>query len=248
MEPEFAGKVVVVTGGSRGMGREMVHAFAERGADVVIASRKVENCRSVAAEVEQRYGVRAVPVGVNVHSWADCDRLVDAAYGELGTVDVLVNNAGASPLYPSLDLVSEEYFDKVIGINLKGPFRLGAAIGTRMAEGDGGSIVNIGSVEAIRPTPTALPYAAVKSGLNTLTEGFAQAFGPKVRVNAIQPGAFLTDISRAWPEGVEESLAGRVALGRCAEPSEIVGAALFLAGPASTYVTGAVLRVDGGWR
>jgi NAD(P)-dependent dehydrogenase (short-subunit alcohol dehydrogenase family) len=248
MEQEFAGRVVLVTGGSRGMGREMVHAFAERGAHVVIASRKEDNCRSVAAEIEQSYGVRALPIGVNVHSWADCDRLVEAAYSEFGRVDVLVNNAGASPLYPSLDLVSEEYFDKVIGINLKGPFRLAARIGTRMAEGDGGTIVNIGSIEAIRPTPTALPYAAAKAGLNALTEGFAQAFGPTVRVNAIQPGAFLTDISRAWPEEVKESVGRTVALGRCGEPSEIVGAAVFLAGPASSYVTGAVLRVDGGWR
>jgi NAD(P)-dependent dehydrogenase (short-subunit alcohol dehydrogenase family) len=248
MEQEFEGKVVLVTGGSRGMGQEMVHAFAERGADVVVASRTVEHCEAVAAEIRDRYRVHALPIGVNVSSWADCDRLVDVVYGELGRVDVLVNNAGASPLYPSLDLVSEEYFDKVIGINLKGPFRLGARIGTRMVEGDGGSIVNIGSVEAIRPQPTALPYAAAKSGLITLTEGFAQAFGPTVRVNAIQPGAFLTDISKAWPEGVVEVVEQKVALARCAEPAEIVGAAVFLAGTASSYVTGAVLRVDGGWR
>ncbi len=248
MEQEFAGKVVLVTGGSRGMGREIVHAFAERGADVVIASRKLENCETVAAEVRDKYGVRALPLGFNVSSWADCDRLVDTVYGEWGRVDVLFNNAGASPLYPSLDRVSEEYFDKVIGINLKGPFRLTALIGTRMAEGDGGSIVNIGSIEAIRPQPMALPYAAAQSGLHTFSEGFAQAFGPKVRVNTIQAGAFLTDISQGWPVGLQEEMEKKLALGRCAEPSEVVGAALFLAGSASSYVTGAVLRVDGGWR
>ncbi|SNR80777.1 SDR family NAD(P)-dependent oxidoreductase [Blastococcus mobilis] len=248
MEQEFAGKVVLVTGGSRGMGREIVHAFAERGADVVVASRKLENCETVAAEVRDKYRVRALPLGVNVSSWADCDRLVDDVYGEFGQVDVLINNAGASPLYPSLDQVTEQYFDKVMGINLKGPFRLSALIGTRMAEGDGGSIVNIGSIEAIRPQPMALPYAAAKSGLHTLSEGFAQAFGPKVRVNTIQAGAFLTDISQGWPDGLKEEMEKKVALGRCAEPSEVVGAALFLAGSASSYVTGAVLRVDGGWR
>ncbi|WP_369255392.1 SDR family NAD(P)-dependent oxidoreductase [Geodermatophilus amargosae] len=245
---EFAGKVVLVTGGSRGMGREIVHAFAERGADVVVASRKRENCEAVAAEVRDEHRVRALALGANVSSWADCDRLVDDVYGEFGRVDVLVNNAGASPLYPSLDRVSEEYFDKVIGINLKGPFRLTALIGTRMAEAGGGSIVNIGSIEAIRPQPMALPYAAAKAGLHTLSEGFAQAFGPTVRVNTIQAGAFLTDISQGWPEGLKEEMEGKVALARCAEPSEIVGAALFLAGSASSYVTGAVLRVDGGWR
>jgi NAD(P)-dependent dehydrogenase (short-subunit alcohol dehydrogenase family) len=248
MEQEFAGRVVLVTGGSRGMGKEMVHAFAERGADVIVASRNLENCQAVADEVHDKYGVRALPAGFNVSSWADCDRLVETAYGELGRVDVLVNNAGASPLYPSLDQVSEQYFDKVIGINLKGPFRLTALIGTRMAEGDGGSIVNIGSIEAIRPQPMALPYAAAKAGLHTLSEGFSQAFGPKVRVNTIQAGAFLTDISHGWPEGLRQEMEKKVALGRCAEPSEVVGAAVFLAGPTSSYVTGAVLRVDGGWR
>jgi NAD(P)-dependent dehydrogenase (short-subunit alcohol dehydrogenase family) len=248
MEQEFAGKVVLVTGGSRGMGREIVDAFAERGADVVVASRKLENCETVAAEVRDKYGVRALPVAFNASSWADCDRLVDTVYGELGRVDVLFNNAGASPLYPSLDQVSEEYFDKVIGINLKGPFRLTALIGTRMAQGDGGSIVSIGSIEAIRPQPMALPYAAAKAGLHTLSEGFAHAFGPKVRVNTIQAGAFLTDISQGWPDGLREEMEQKVALGRCAEPSEIVGAALFLAGSASSYITGAALRVDGGWR
>lgn len=248
MEQEFAGKVVVVTGGSRGMGREIVHAFAERGADVVIASRKLDRCEAVAAEVRDKYGARALPVGFNASSWQDCDQLLETVYAELGRVDVLFNNAGASPLYPSLDQVSEEYFDKVIGINLKGPFRLAALVGTRMAAADGGSIVNIGSIEAIRPQPMALPYAAAKAGLHVLSEGFAQAFGPKVRVNTIQAGAFLTDISQGWPEGLKQEMEKKVALGRCAEPSEVVGAALFLAGKASSYVTGAVLRVDGGWR
>lgn len=248
MDQEFKGQVVLVTGGSRGMGREIVHAFAERGADVVVASRRLENCETVAAEVREQYGVRALPVGFNVSSWDDCNRLVDTVCAEFGRVDVLVNNAGASPLYPSLDQVSEEYFDKVIGINLKGPFRLSALIGTRMAEGDGGSIVSIGSIEATRPQPMALPYAAAKAGLHTLTEGFAQAFGPKVRINTIQAGAFLTDISQGWPEGLKEEMEAKVALGRCAEPSEVVGAALFLASQASSYVTGAVLKVDGGWR
>jgi NAD(P)-dependent dehydrogenase (short-subunit alcohol dehydrogenase family) len=248
MEQDFAGKVVLVTGGSRGMGREIVRAFAARGADVVIASRKLENCEALAEEVREAHGVRALPVAFSASSWADCDRLVETVYAELDRVDVLFNNAGASPLYPSLDQVSEEYFDKVIGINLKGPFRLAALVGTRMAESGGGSIINIGSIEAIRPQPMALPYAAAKAGLHTFSEGFAHAFGPGVRVNTIQAGAFLTDISEGWPEGLREEMEQKVALQRCAEPHEVVGAALFLAGEASSYVTGALLRVDGGWR
>ncbi|MFT4287941.1 SDR family NAD(P)-dependent oxidoreductase [Nocardioides sp.] len=249
MEQEFAGRTVVVTGGSRGMGRELVHAFAARGAAVVVASRKLDACEAVAAEVTEQYGVRALPVAFNASSWADCDELVETVYGELGRVDVLVNNAGLSPHYPSLAEVSEALFDKVIAVNLRGPFRLTAAIGTRMAADEGGSIVNIGSIEAIRPGEHALPYAAAKAGLHVLTEGFARAFGPKVRVNTVQPGAFLTDISDNWMPGLREQMEANVALGRCAEPAEIVGSVLFFASSSSSsYATGALLRLDGGWR
>lgn len=244
---ELSGKVALVTGGSRGLGAEMVRAFAAQGAHVVVASRKLANCQALAAEVSGQFGVRALPVAVNVSDWSQCDHLVEAAYAEFGQVDVLINNAGLSPLYPSLDQVTEELFDKVIAVNLKGPFRLAAVIGTRMAAGAGGTIVNIGSIEAIRPSASALPYAAAKGGLHILSEGFAQAFGPKVRVNTIQAGPFLTDIATHWAEGTKERVEQAVALRRCAEPSEIVGAALFFATSASSYATGALLRLDGGW-
>lgn len=244
---DMTGRVAVVTGGSRGLGRAMVEAFAARGADVVVASRKTDGCESVARTVRDRYGRRALAVGCNVSHWEQCDRLVDAAYGEFGRVDVLVNNAGLSPLYPSLDEVSEALWDKVIGVNLKGPFRLSSLVGTRMSQAGGGSIINISSTEAARPQPNALPYAAAKAGLNALTEGLARAFGPKVRVNAIQCGPFRTDISRAWPPGTVERLSAATALGRCGEPSDIVGAALYLASDASAFCTGAVLRLDGGF-
>ncbi|MFE3000921.1 SDR family NAD(P)-dependent oxidoreductase [Nocardia sp. NPDC059246] len=242
------GQVVVVTGGSRGMGKEMVTAFAQRGAHVVIASRKVENCEVLAEKIASEYGVRALPVRCNVSSWSDCDELVDKVYDEFGRVDVLVNNAGLSPLYPSLDQVSEAMFDKVIGINLKGPFRLAVAIGTRMAAAGGGSIINISSVAAIRPDPHSLPYAAAKAGLNALTEGLAQALGPSVRVNGIQCGAFLTDVSTAWTPEIREQLGDAVALGRCGEPEEVLGAVLYFATSASSFSTGAILRLDGGMR
>jgi NAD(P)-dependent dehydrogenase (short-subunit alcohol dehydrogenase family) len=245
---ELRGRVALVTGGSRGLGREMVLAFAERGARVVIASRKLESCRAVADEVERRFGAEALPVAVNVSDWEQCDRLVEAAYDRFGRVDVLVNNAGLSPLYPSLTEVSRELFDKVLAVNLRGPFRLTALVGERMAAGDGGSVINIGSIEAVRPQPLALPYAAAKAGLHALTEGFARAYGPTVRVNTIQAGPFLTDIADHWPPGMREELEAHLVLGRCGEPGEIVGAVLFLATAASSYVTGTVLRVDGGWR
>ncbi|WP_377267504.1 SDR family NAD(P)-dependent oxidoreductase [Peterkaempfera sp. SMS 1(5)a] len=244
---DLAGKVTVVTGGSRGMGKAMVEAFAANGADVVIASRKLDNCERLAEEVHRSHGVRALPVACNVSDWEQCDALVETAYREFGRVDVLVNNAGLSPLYPSLAEHGEALFDKVIAVNLKGPFRLASLIGTRMAEGDGGSLINITSIESIRPNAHALPYAAAKAGLKVLTEGFAQAFGPKVRVNAIQCGPFLTDISAAWTSEIRAEFE-RNALGRCGEADEVVGAVLYFASAASSFCTGAVLRLDGGVR
>jgi len=245
---ELKGKVALVTGGSRGMGEAMIHAFAAAGADVVIASRKLENCMTLAEEIRNQYGHKALPVACNVSSWEQCDDLIDSAYSEFGKVDVLVNNAGLSPVYPSLDQVSEALFDKVIGVNLKGPFRLASVIGARMAKGDGGSIINISSIEASRPDPNALPYAAAKGGLNVMTEGLAKAFGPKVRVNAIQCGPFLTDIAKGWTEGIQGEFEALTPLGRCGQAEEIVGAAVYFATSASSFATGAVLRLDGGMR
>ena len=244
---DLTGKVALVTGGSRGLGRAMVLAFAEHGADVVIASRKLDSCQALAAEVEASTGRRALPVACHVGDWQQVGALADAAYAELGRVDVLVNNAGMSPLYPNLESVSEELYDKVLGVNLKGPFRLTAIIGTRMAAGDGGSIINVSSMAADRPTPTELPYAAAKAGLNAITIGFAKAFGPKVRVNCIQAGPFLTDISKAWDlPAFEKQAKTTMALQRGGRPGEVVGAALYFASAASSFTTGAILRVDGG--
>jgi NAD(P)-dependent dehydrogenase (short-subunit alcohol dehydrogenase family) len=245
---DLSGKVALVTGGSRGLGREMVLAFAERGADVVIASRKLDNCEKLANEVRERFGRRALPVAANVGDWNQCDELTETAYAEFGTVDILVNNAGMSPLYPSVDQVTEALYDKVFDTNLKGPFRLSATIGTRMAATNGGSILNISSVASIRPNATILPYAAAKAGLNSLTEGLAQTFAPKVRVNAIMCGTFSTDIAKAWSAEFIDAIGALTALGRVGEPGEIVGAALYFVSDASAYTTGSVLRVDGGMR
>src|SRR6266480_3504414 len=198
---DLTGRVALVTGGSRGLGREMALAFARFGADVMIASRKQDACDAAAEEIRRATGRRTLGRACHVGRWNELEGLVDAAYEHFGTVDVLVNNAGMSPLYPSVEAVSEELWDKVLAVNLKGPFRLTALVGSRMAAGDGGSVVNISSIGAVRPTHDILPYAAAKAGLNALTIGFADAYGPKVRVNAIMPGPFLTDISRNWNQG-----------------------------------------------
>ena len=241
-------KVVVVTGGSRGLGREMVLAFADRGAHVVIASRKLDNCEAVADEVRAR-GRRALAIAYHAASWQGADDLAAAAYAEFGRVDVLVNNAGMSPLYPSVDAVTEDLFDKVMGVNLKGPFRLSAIVGTRMVADGGGSIIFVSSIASQRTSPGELVYGAAKAGVNALTYGLARTLGPTVRVNCIVPGPFLTDISKAWDmPAFEKTARTGFALQRGGEPHEIVGAALYFASGASSYTTGTTLNVDGGPR
>jgi len=239
----------LVTGGSRGLGRSMALGFADAGADVVVASRKLENCEEVAREIEAR-GRRALPVACHVGHWEELDGLVTASYDAFGRVDVLVNNAGMSLLYESLTAVSEMMWDKVVDLNLKGPFRLTALMGSKMADSPyGGSIINISSTGSIRPAPFMLPYDAAKAGVNALTIGFAHAFGPSVRVNCIMAGPFMTDVTAAWDmPAFEKAAKATHALQRGGQPDEIVGAALYFASDASSYTTGAILRVDGGIR
>ncbi|NKC12085.1 MAG: glucose 1-dehydrogenase [Gammaproteobacteria bacterium] len=242
----LSGKIALITGGSRGLGREMALAFADFGADVIVTSRKLDNCEAVAREVRSR-GRKALAHACHIGQWEQIGELVDAAYAQFGQVDVLVNNAGLSPLYPSLTDISETLFDKVVALNLKGPFRLSALIGERMAAANGGSIINVSSTAAVTPSPSAEPYGAAKAGLNALTRSLAYAYGPKVKVNAIMPGPFLTDISKAWDmERFQERAQRMVPLRRGGQPNEIVGAALYFASDASSFTTGSVLAVDGG--
>ncbi len=243
---DLSGRVALVTGGSRGLGREMVLGFAQAGADVVITSRSLDACRELASEVRATTGRRALAHACHVGHWQELDGLVEAAYAEFGKLDILVNNAGKSPLYDRVVDVSESLWDSVIAVNAKGPFRLTALIGTRMAEGAGGSIINISSSGAIHPAPNIIPYVAAKAGLNAMTLAFAHCFGPKVRVNCIMPGSFRTDVTRHWDMQAFQKSAQRIALQRIGEPSEIVGTALYLASDASAYTTGAVFPVDGG--
>jgi NAD(P)-dependent dehydrogenase (short-subunit alcohol dehydrogenase family) len=241
---DLTGKVAVVTGGSRGIGRAIVQALAEVGADVVIASRKLDACESAAAEVQRSTGRKAVAIACHVGRWDDCDQLVAETLDRLGRLDVLVSNAGMSPLYESLDQVSEELYDKTLAVNLKGPFRLAVLAATHMAAHDGGSIVNVGTAGSLVASTNELPYACAKAGLNALTVGLAEAYAPKVRVNAILPGPFRTDVTKAWPQ---EALDGKfVPLGRLGDPAEVAPLAVHLASAASSYTTGAIIRVDGG--
>jgi NAD(P)-dependent dehydrogenase (short-subunit alcohol dehydrogenase family) len=243
---DLTGRVAIVTGGSRGIGRAVAHGLAAAGADVVVASRKLDNCEAAAKEIRAETGRDALGVACHVGRWDECEALVHATYEHFGRCDVLVNNAGMSPLYPDLPSVTEELYDKTHAVNARGPFRLAVLAGTRMAEGDGGSIINVSTAGSLRPNAIDLPYAMAKAGLNALTVGLAGIWAPKVRANLILPGAFDTDITLAWTPEMKEQ-AGRInPMGRIGRPKDMVGLCVFLAGDASSYVNGAQILVDGG--
>jgi len=242
---DLSGRVAIVTGATRGLGLAIARTFCGAGAQVVVVSRKEDACQEVAAELRAGGG-QAVGLACHVGHWDELDAFVAKVYDDSGRVDVLVNNAGISPVYESVGDVSEELWDKVIAVNLKGPFRLSALIGERMVAGDGGSIINVSSIGAARPTRDIVPYAAAKAGLNALTVGLADTFGPTVRVNAIMPGPFLTSIARDWDPDLLAERTRTFPLRRAGEAPEIVGAALYLASDASSFTTGSVITVDGG--
>ncbi|MCJ2187315.1 SDR family NAD(P)-dependent oxidoreductase [Novosphingobium beihaiensis] len=244
MDPlfDFTGKVALVTGGSRGLGYQMVKAFAERGADVIIVSRKLENCEAVAEEC-RALGVRAMALSAHAGRWDECTELVERAWEAFGRVDILVNNAGMSPAQPSHE-VTEKLFDSVVNLNFKGPFRIASLMAHRMAEGEGGCIINVSSSGSMMPLPKTVPYGSSKAALNAMSKSLAWEYAPKVRVNTLSPGAFRTDIVEAWPDKGRGPIP--TPRGHAAEPEEIVTAALFLASPASANVTGSLVRCDGG--
>jgi NAD(P)-dependent dehydrogenase (short-subunit alcohol dehydrogenase family) len=243
---EFAGQVVIVTGGSRGIGRAIATGFAAAGADVVIASRKLDNCAALATELEEAYGVSCLPVAYHAAKWEDSDRLADAALERYGRCDVVVNNAGMSPLHEGVAAITEDYYDKVIGVNLKGPFRLSARLGAHMAENGGGSIINVSTIGSLRPAGHEIVYGMAKAGLNALTIALSGEFAPGVRVNGLLPGAVDTDIAAVWSPEMREAAAQGAPLGRLGTPEDFVGPALWLASERSAFVTGTLIRVDGG--
>jgi|SRR5690625_968817 len=248
MDPlfDFSGKVALVTGGSRGLGYEMVKALAERGADIVIASRKIEACERVAEEV-RAMGRRALPIAAHVGRWEQCDALLDAIYDQFGRLDILINNAGMSPATPSHE-VTEKLFDAVVNLNFKGPFRLASQAAHRMAAGEGGAIINISSTGALMALPGVVPYGSAKAALNAMTVSLAKEYGPKVRVNAISAGPFMTEAHQDWTDEHVRIIGETIPAGRPGDPAEIVTAVLMLASPHSAFTTGALLRVDGGQR
>jgi NAD(P)-dependent dehydrogenase (short-subunit alcohol dehydrogenase family) len=242
-----AGQVVLVTGGSRGLGRAMSLGLAERGARVVIASRKTDACDKLAAQIRGDGG-QAFSLACHVANWESLDRVVADAVGRWGRLDALINNAGMSPLAPSLLETSETLFDKVIGVNLKGPTRLTALAAEAMKASGGGSIVNISSLASVKPIATAPVYSAAKAGLNALTRAAAVEYaGAGIRVNGIVCGTFDTDASAGFVRNADllPEIVRPIALGRVGRPGEIVGAAVYLLSDASSYTTGSLMTIDG---
>lgn len=247
---DVAGKVVLITGGSRGLGKAMSLEFGRRGAKVAIASRKIEECEKVATQVRE-LGSEALALSCHVGEWDSLEAVVDQVVSHFGRIDVLINNAGMSPLAPSLLETSESLFDKVIDINLKGPTRLTALAATKMAETGGGCIINISSLASQKPSPMTTVYSAAKAGLNALTIASAQEYAPvNVRVNCIVSGTFETDATAGFVKDGKASpeMTKRIALDRVGQPEEMVGTVLYLCSQASSYTTGACINVDGGVR
>ena len=244
----LAGHNAIITGGTRGIGLAIAGGFLQAGATVTLCSRKQENVDQAIAELES-HADKLLGVTSHVGRGEELEPLVAAATEKFGPVNILVNNAGTNPYYgPIID--SEEWaWDKTMAVNLKAPYMLSQVVARQMTENDGGSIVNIASIAGLSAAEGQGIYSVTKAGLIMLTKVMALELGGKgVRVNCICPGVIKTRLSEAlWadPE-VEKAVAAQKALKRVGTTDELVGAAIYLASPASSFTTGAMLQVDGG--
>ena len=249
---DLTGRVSLVTGATKGLGRAMVQGLAEAGSDVVVVSRKQDLCEQVAKEVEASTGRRALPVACHMGEWNDIPALVDRVYDELGRIDVLVNNAGINPSFTPVTEITEAYFDKICSVNLKGPIRLAALVAPRMGEQGGGSIINVSTLGAFSAGPGVGTYTGLKAAMLNFTKTMAAEWAStNVRVNSLCPGPFLTEMMKGtakFDEGFVERSAEATLMKRVADPEEIIGLTLFLASDASSYVTGEDYSIAGGMR
>ena len=245
----LSGEVVVVTGGSRGIGRAIAIGLAEAGADVVIASRTRTDLDQVVEEVRAR-GRNSFGVPTDVSRAADVAALVKTTLETFGRIDVLVNSAGISPVYSRAVHLREDDWDQIIAVNLTGAFLCCQAVGRVMVEQQSGKIINVGSIGATTGLPRFVAYCASKGGLLQITRGLALEWAEhNVQVNAIAPGYIETDMTAGLEHNPQllNEIVQRTPMGRMGKPDEVVGAALLLASSASSYITGHMLYVDGGW-
>jgi NAD(P)-dependent dehydrogenase (short-subunit alcohol dehydrogenase family) len=243
------GKIALVTGGARGLGQAMATALAEAGADVALAGRSLETAEAAANGIASATGRRAKAFAADVTLQADIDRLVGEVESALGPIDILINNAGVNIRGPITQLTEADW-DTVVDTNLKGPFLCARAVGPRMVSRGWGRVINMASVLGVIALAGRAPYASSKAGIINLTRVLALEWaGTGVTANAICPGAFATEMNRTLlddPVKYKEFVS-RIPMGRWGELDELVGAAVFLASPAASYVTGSALFVDGGW-
>lgn len=241
-------QVVIVSGGSRGIGRAIARGFAERDAKVVITGRDGSSLIATAEEICAGTG-SVTPIVCDVARLEDIERLVAKVIADFGQIDTLVNVAGVNRRKPALD-VSEDDYDFILDINLKGAFLLSQAVGRHMVERGAGCQINIASLNTDKPLKDVLPYAMSKAGIAHMTRGLALEWGPSgVRVNGIAPGFILTDLTqKLWSDEKMQAWGkANTPQRRLGVPEDMVGTAIFLASPASSFMTGQTLYVDGGY-
>ena len=247
---DLGGKVAIVTGSTKGIGRAIVEGLAVAGAAVVVSSRKQDLCDRVAAEVADATGAETLALACHVGEWDAIPPFVERVVERFGRIDVLVNNAGINPAHVTVGEMTLDYWRKVFSVNLEGPLRMSQCVAPVMRDGGGGSIVHIGTMAAYGPGPAICAYGASKAALKNLTRSMAMEWAPwNVRVNILSPGPFPSEMMMGAAKsdsGYLDMVADGTLLKRLAEPSEIVGPVLYLASDASSYVPADDLSVSGG--
>jgi NAD(P)-dependent dehydrogenase (short-subunit alcohol dehydrogenase family) len=247
---DLSGKVAVITGSSRGIGRAIAEAMADQGAKVVISSRKAEACQEVADAINAKHGAdRAIVVPASISSKEALQKLVDETRARLGKIDILVCNAASNPYYGPMGGISDDQFRKILENNVIANHWLIQMVAPEMIERRDGSIIIVSSIGGLKASAVIGAYNISKAADFQLARNLAAEFGPsQVRVNCIAPGLIRTDFARAlWEDpNTLKAVTAHTPLQRIGEPHEIAGAAVFLASPASTYVTGQSIVVDGG--
>jgi NAD(P)-dependent dehydrogenase (short-subunit alcohol dehydrogenase family) len=243
------GKTAIVTGASRGIGEAIAKGFAKAGADLILVSRNRAALEKVAKEIDG-VGRKALPIAADIGAADEIQRAVDAALKTFPRIDILVNNAGISPVLKRAEELALKEWEEILRVNLTGTFLFCQAVGKTMIQQGGGKIINMVSVGAVVGFPRQVGYCATKGGILQLTKVLALDWARfNIQVNAIGPSYLETDLTQGMRESkvISESLLRRTPMGRFGKPEEVVGAALYLASDASSYVTGQTLFVDGGW-
>ena len=247
---DLSGKVAIVTGSTKGIGRAMASGLAQAGASVVISSRKQELCEKVASEIEAETGATTLGLACHVGDWDAIPGFVSSVSERFGHIDVLVNNAGITPTRLTVSDITQDVWQKIFSVNVEGPLRMSQCVAPLMRAHGSGSIVNIASMAAYSGGPGVCAYAASKTALVNLTKSMAQEWMPwNIRVNVLSPGPFLSEMvegaERNAP-GFKDMIANGTLMKRVADPAEVIGPVLYLASDASSFVTGDDLSVSGG--